>query len=187
MFLQGLYAGNEAMNPALDENSFPRWGVGIADKVTIELHDAGNYFTIVHSATNIDLHTDGTASLLIPASISGSYYLTIRHRNSLETVSMLPVTLSGDVISYDFTTAGNMAYGSNMRLMPDGIWVIYGGDVNQDGIIDAGDMIGVDNDSFIFATGYLVTDCSGDGLIDLSDMMIVENNGRLFIVAVTPD
>jgi hypothetical protein len=73
-----------------------------------------------------------------------------------------------------------------MIQMADGIWALYTGDVNQDGLIDSSDLIMVDNDVSVFATGYLPGDCNGDGLIDSSDMMVVDNNSNAFIGAVYP-
>jgi hypothetical protein len=186
IFLQGLYSQNGMMNPAKDESGNPVWGVNIADKITIEFHDAANYSTIVYSISNVDLHTDGTLVLTIPPAFIGNYYITIKHRNSLETVSMLPVSFSGISMFYDFTDLASKAYGNNMKILPDGRCVIYGGDANQDGIVDSGDMILLDNDASLFTMGYVVSDCNGDGLIDSSDMMIVENNSWFFITVLTP-
>jgi hypothetical protein len=78
------------------------------------------------------------------------------------------------------------AYGGNLRQTNDGYWVIWGGDANQDGLVDSTDMILIDNDASDFQTGYLVTDLNGDGLVDSSDMVVVDNNASLFISAVTP-
>ena len=89
-------------------------------------------------------------------------------------------------MNYNFTTDALQAYGSNMKFMPDGYWVIFGGDVNQDGIVDAGDMLPLDNLSAAFATGYLPEDANGDGIIDAGDMIVVDNNSSAFIGKMTP-
>lgn len=184
LYLEGLYDGGGMMHPVMDESGV-HWGATIADKLTIELHDAGNYSTIVYSASNVDLNTNGTASVTLPSAISGNYYLTIRHRNSIETVSGSPLSFAASTVTYNFDSASK-AFGGNLKSMPSGYWVIFGGDVNQDGLVDSGDMIPVDNDATGFATGYLDTDLNGDGLVDSGDMILLDNNSAAFVSSVKP-
>lgn len=183
-FLEGLYTGPGAMHPAMDDNGV-HWGANIADKVTLELHDAGNYNSVVYAASNADLLTNGTVTVQIPAIFSGSYYLSLKQRNGIETVTAQPVSFATSSVSYSFDNA-NKAYGGNLMQTADGGWVIYSGDVNQDGIVDSGDMIDVDNDATAFMTGYTATDVNGDGLVDSGDMIILDNNAAAFVSKVTP-
>ena len=88
-------------------------------------------------------------------------------------------------MSYDFSNSASQAFGSNLKLIA-GKYVMFGGDVNQDGLIDSGDMIPVDNNAATFLSGYVSTDLNGDGLIDSGDMILLDNNGALFIAKVTP-
>ena len=98
---------------------------------------------------------------------------------------MNPVSFAAASINYDFDLPAK-AYGNNLLLMIDGRWVIYGGDVNQDGLIDSGDMTGVDNDATTFVSGYVDNDANGDGLIDSGDMTIIDNNATGFVSAIIP-
>jgi hypothetical protein len=140
---------------------------------------------VAYSAGGINLSTSGQAAVSVPGTNSGSYYLTVKHRNSIETVSALPLTLSGTSISYDFTDNAGKAFGDNMKAV-DGIYVLYGGDVNQDGVVDGLDMIPVDNQAANFGTGYIPEDINGDGSIDALDMIVLDNNAAGFIAAVLP-
>lgn len=185
LLIQGLCDASGMMTEVMDATGM-HWGDSIADKITVELHDASNYAVIVHTVSDVVLHTDGTAILSIPAQFNGNYYLTVKHRNSIETVSMLPVSFAADLIAYDFTDLASKAFGNNLVHLPCGKWAIYAGDISQDGIVDSGDMIIVDNGASTFSTGYLPDDCNGDGIIDSSDMLLVDNNNRLFIIALTP-
>ncbi|MFZ4707797.1 MAG: hypothetical protein ACOYMF_17475, partial [Bacteroidales bacterium] len=144
-----------------------------------------NYANVMFTSPNVELSTSGVATLNVPATYSSNYYITIKHRNSIETVSALPVSFTGSTISYAFDNASK-AYGSNMLLMIDGRCVIYGGDVNQDGLIDGGDMAPIDNLSASAASGYLVEDANGDGLIDGGDMAIVDNNSSTAVSIAIP-
>jgi hypothetical protein len=184
LFLEGLYIGSGTMHPAMDESGV-HWGATVADKITIELRDVTNYSSLVYSASNVNLSTSGLASVQFPAAHNGSYYIVIRHRNSILTVSANPVSFAGSFTAYAFDN-GSKAFGANMLLKGDGTWVIYGGDTNQDGLVDSSDMLSVDNDATNFATGYIANDVNGDGLIDAGDMILLDNNASSFIGSVTP-
>jgi hypothetical protein len=184
LLLEGLYTGEGEMHPAMDENGI-HWGPTVADRIFVELHDGANYNNLVFSMQDVDLHTNGTANFSIPSNLSGNYYISIRHRNSIETVSANPVSFSGSSVSYAFNLA-EKAFGNNLRQMPDGYFTIWSGDSNQDGLVDSSDMVMIDNDSNIFATGYILSDLNGDGLTDSSDMVILDNNASQFIAKVIP-
>jgi hypothetical protein len=187
VYLEGLYNGGGTMRQANDENG-PHFGTGIADKVTVELHKSSNYSEIVYTCGLVNLSTSGNIMVsTIPSTYNGSYYITVKHRNSIETTSANPVSFAGSTISYDFSTAASQAYGNNQNNWDGlGVFVIYTGDVNQDGLVDASDMLLVEPDSNAFATGYLVTDLNGDGLVDSSDMLLLEPNANNFVSVAAP-
>jgi len=182
--LEGLYNGTGTMRQANDENG-AHFGAGIADLIDIELHNSVNYNTVEHTAANIPLSTAGIASAVIPPSLSSSYYITIRHRNSIETTSANPVSFAAPVVTYFFDMPAQV-FGGNLLQMIDGYYAIYGGDVNQDGTIDTGDGTPIDNDQFYFVSGYVVTDINGDGTVDTADGTIVDNNQFFFVGTILP-
>jgi len=186
-FLEGLYAGAGLMNPAMDGNTgLPQYGPDIADLVTLELHNDVTYETIEYTSGLVDLSTSGNIAIsTIPDVLSGSYYITIKHRNSIETTTAAPVSFAGSTINYDFSIAAAQAFGNNMKLMGS-VFAIWGADVNQDGLVDSGDMNPIENASVILTAGYVVEDVNGDGLVDSSDMNIVENNSIAIVTAITP-
>ena len=184
VLLQGLYSGGGQMRQAFNESG-PQFETGIADQITVTLNDPDNYSIVVHEDAGVMLNTDGSASLSVPANLNGNYYITIKHRNSIATVSAIPVTFSSGIINYAFD-AQEKAFGNNLLETVDGYFVIYGGDVDQNGAVDTGDMTPVDNDSSTFSTGYLNTDCDGNGSVDTGDMTIVDNNSAAFISVITP-
>jgi hypothetical protein len=160
-------------------------GVGIADHITIELHNSSNYSIIEQVIADVALNIDGTATVTIPSTYSDSYYITIKHRNSLETTSATAVDFSGTTVSHSFADPGNV-FGSNLGLTVDLNYVIYAGDVNQDGSIDTGDYIDIDNDSFNYLAGYNPSDVNGDGSTDSGDYISIDNNGFNYIGAALP-
>jgi hypothetical protein len=189
VLLEGLYAGGGMMNQAWDEFG-PHFPAGIADQVEVELHNAVDYPTIEYSTGLVDLTTGGHIGVNIPAAFSGSYWITIKNRNHILTVSANPVSFAGSTIDYDFTTAASQAFGDNQKYeggkASGGYYVIYAGDVNQDGIVDSGDMNAEDNALTAIAFGYLPEDVTGDGFVDSSDMNMVDNNSTAVIMAYTP-
>ncbi len=184
VFLEGLYDGNGMMHPAVDQNG-AHWGVTIADKIIVELHDAVNYSNIIYYDANVFLNTNGSASVTIPEIYTGNYYITIKNRNSIETMSAFFVSFSTPSIVFSFDSPSK-AYGSNLQEMIDGRWVIFGGDLNQDGIVDAGDISLLDNLVPLALSGYLPEDANGDGLVDSSDLSLVGNNAVSAVMAKTP-
>jgi photosystem II stability/assembly factor-like uncharacterized protein len=186
VFFEGLYDGNGTMRQANDENG-AHWPAGVADHITVELHDAASYGTIIYTASDVPLSTAGIATITVPSSHSGSYYITVKHRNSLQTVSATAKSFSGSSISQSFSSASDV-FGGNVVLMagPGTHYAIYGGDVNQDDIIDSGDAAPVDNQAALASSGYIPEDVNGDGLIDSSDAAIIDNSAAMAIGVATP-
>jgi predicted deacylase len=184
VLLQGLYTGLSTMHPAMNESG-PHWDPTIADKLTIELHDGSNYSTIVYTASNVSLYTNGTASFTTPSTYNGNYYVTIRNRNHILTTTALPVSFSSSVINYDFDALAK-AYGDNLALLIDGRYVIYAGDENQDGNVDGYDLAEIGNMVDAFASGYIKEDINGDGTMDGYDLAISGNNTDGFVGSITP-
>ena len=185
VFLEGLYAGAMTMNKAQDDmgDHFPG---SVAEQITVELHNEVDYATIEHTAANVDLNTDGTAVVSIPATFSGMYWLTIKHRNSVETVSAAVVDFSGSTIDYNFSTAASQAFGDNQIDLGEGVFGIYIGDANQDGIIDGDDLVFMDPDVIAGNIGYLSSDLNGDGLVDGDDLVKGDANIIAGVALATP-
>ena len=189
LYLEGLYAGNNLMNQVKDEFAVPVFSGTVVDTLTIELHNATNYGLIEYQVHGVELNTNGDINLSgisgIPSVHNGEYYITIRHRNSILTTTSLPISFAGSTISYDFSTGAGQAFGSNLQNM-NGVYAIFGGDENQDQLVDSSDMIDADNDAAAFAVGYIPTDVNGDGLVDSSDMILIDNNSTAFVASILP-
>jgi PKD repeat protein len=184
VLLEGLHNGTGAMYQARDEYG-PHWPAGVADHITIELHNASTYNTIVYTIANVSLSTGGAASVNVPSIYDGSYYITIKHRNSVETTTATAVLFTGSIVSRSFGIKTNV-YGGNLGGPVGGYYFIYAGDVNQDGIIDTQDYIGIDNDSYNYNSGYLDTDVDGNGSVDTNDYIAVDNNNYNYIGTAHP-
>jgi hypothetical protein len=117
---------------------------------------------------------------------SSTYYLSLNHRNTIETwASSTRTIVKGLTYPVDFTTAQSNAYGNNM-IKKGTKWCLYSGDINQDGSVDLSDMVILDNDNLNFVTGYVPSDVNGDNASDLSDMVIIDNNNAAFVSKKAP-
>ena len=92
-FVEGLYSGNGSMIPSL----FLSGATGnpnLADSCTIKLHNASSPYSVVFSSVTT-LSTSGVAIISVPASMAGgNFYVSLHHRNGLETWSKNPTTIS---------------------------------------------------------------------------------------------
>jgi PKD repeat protein len=183
IYLEGLFNGT-SMNKSQNATGDQYPGT-TADQVSVELHNAVAPYSLAGGPYTTNVNTNGTASLSIPATLAASYFIVIKHRNSIETWNNLPVSFNNASISYDFSNSASQAYGNNLKQIA-GKYVIYGADVNQDGLVDSGDMIPLDNDAAAFVMGYVTTDINGDGLIDSGDMILLDNNSTYFVGKIVP-
>lgn len=160
----------------------------IRDTATIYLRNSISPYSIADTAKST-LDSAGKGSFFFnKISIGSSYYIIVRHRNSIETWSAAGVLISPDSISYNFTGALSNAFGNNLIQIDNSParFAIYSGDVNQDGTIDASDVSDADNDSYNSVSGYVRTDITGDDFVDADDVSIVDNNAFNSVSVVNP-
>ncbi|MEO8665576.1 MAG: S8 family serine peptidase [Ignavibacteria bacterium] len=161
--------------------------LNMKDTVRVYLRNSTPPFAKVDSGKARIDSVNFTASILFSNAPSGTYYLVLNHRNSIETWSKFggESYISGNVLNYDFTSDNSQSYGNNMVLVgPE--WSIYSGDVDKSGTITLSDILNVFNDVGIFSSGYIQSDLNGDKFATLSDILIAYNNATKFVVAITP-
>jgi hypothetical protein len=160
------------------------------DTVRVYLRSITSPYAVIDSAKGILDSVSLSVSALFSTAPTGTYYLQLKHRNCLETWSK-----SGGVsytkglsMSYDFTTAANQAFGSNMKQVDAAPvrFAIYSGEINGDGTIDGSDLISIDNDAGNFVVGYVKTDLDGNNFVDATDALIADNNAANFVSVVKP-
>ena len=190
LFLQGFYLGNGQMasclyNVGKSTNTYETDTIQVNLWTITGLSAANPAFT-----KKAVIRTDGTVSLTFPSStIGNSYYIAVKHRNTIETWSAATVTFATNTV-YDFTTGTNKAYGDginpSMKNLGSGKYGFYSGDINKDGTIDALDLQLTENDASQFQFGYNSSDCTGDGASDAIDLQYEENNASLFLFYARP-
>ncbi len=183
-FLEGLYVGYSKMTPSL----FNADGVSsltIADTVLVELHESISPFIGVFSEYSL-LDTGGIINISLPLNLIGnSYYIVLKHRNSIETWSAAPLAITNSN-SYDFTSTINKAFGDNLKDDGNGVFMIFTGDITQDGSVDFNDYPELDIDSNNGNLGYLVTDLNGDASADFNDYPRIDINSNNGVIKINP-
>lgn len=157
------------------------------DTVTAYLRNTSSPFEVVDfSKAVIDSNTF-TGNFNFANTLNGTYYIVIKHRNSIETWSKSggEVFINGHTQNFDFTTADSQSYGNNM-IQVGSKYCNYSGDVNQDGLVDMSDVSLIDNDVYSTEEGYDVTDLNGDEFVDLSDIVIADNNAFHYVSVMRP-
>ncbi|MBL8007394.1 MAG: hypothetical protein JNJ56_07670 [Ignavibacteria bacterium] len=173
-YIEGFY------NPFTDSQ--------VPDTAIVQLRNNFTPYTLVDQSKAV-LGANGTGTFSFSNAANGvSYYIVLKHRNSIETWSANGEMFAGNVLSYDFSSFISQAYGFNMTVVNFSPlrFAVYGGDTNQDGVVDAGDISNVENDILVSAAGYLNTDLTGDDFVDASDLSIAENNATNSVNVVNP-
>jgi uncharacterized protein (TIGR02145 family) len=162
---------------AIDASAFPY----LCDTITVQLvQDMAPY--MVSQSQKVVLPTNGTVSInLTGISADTSYFIVVRHRNSLETWSGSSMNFQTPQI-FDFTTSPLMTFGSNVASLGDGNYAIHGGDIDQNGTVDLLDHSIIETAVNNSAAGYISEDVNGDGLVESTDYSFIEN--KLFGLSV---
>ncbi|MEP7145766.1 MAG: glycoside hydrolase family 9 protein [bacterium] len=152
-------------------NNFPPYSIVDSSKAFIDSVSFTGYFSFTNTP-------------------SGTYYISVKHRNSIETWSKSGGTpfISGTLFNFDFTSDSSQAFGNNLIRVKDSplTYAIYNGDENQSGAIDLNDIINIYNDGVNFISGYVRSDITGDNFTNLSDLIISFNNSNKFVIKITP-
>ena len=174
LLIEGLY--DEATNR-----------LSMRDTVKAYLRNIFTPFEVVDSTAAVIDSISFIGNFRFLNATSGTYYLVIKHRNSIETWSEPGGVhfTQGTLISYDFTKDSTKAYGSNM-VKKGSKWCIYSGDVNQDGLVDIKDVARVNKAVRVGLIGYSAEDLNGDNIVDASDLLIVTTNSNSLIRRIAP-
>jgi len=183
LFLQGYYAGSNSMQPVLVNQGIPALS-NQTDTLVIELYDPAT-FAFVDSKKAV-LSTGGlvSASFSVPAA---SYFIAVKHRNSIQTWSATAIACNASTALYDFSTGAAMAFGENEVMVEPGVWALYTGDVNQDDFVDVFDYAPYNDDNLSGAnTLYMATDMNGDGFVDVFDYQVYNDNNLNGVGSIHP-
>lgn len=182
LYLEAFYE-NGKMRSVL-RNSDGISPLNLCDTITFSLMDSSTRVKVYTMKVVID--TAGKVQVMIPNTyLNTRKYIGINHRNSIETWSANAVLLSSSS-GYSFINSASKAKGNNLRNNGSGIFMIYSGDINQDGSVDFNDYPALDISSNVGDLGYFVTDLNGDGSVDFNDYPLLDINSNDGVLSITP-
>jgi hypothetical protein len=112
---------------------------------------------------------DGSSDLIYNVTITNNLFVLLWHKNHLGIMSAVPLTLSGGMYSYNFTTSGTQAYGANsQKQLVAGKWGMYSGDGDANNTINTADKTGTWTPN-AGKKGYLNADFSRNGQVSNQD------------------
>jgi hypothetical protein len=183
-----IYDGNESVQP-----DFFSSHDNIVDWVLVELRTGTEPSTITGSKAAFILedgsivdYRDGISKVYFDGLQSGNYYIVIRHRNHLAVMSSSSVSLTNKSSIYDFTNSLSKYYGGDANLLTTGVYGMYGGDANRDGMITTADFNLFNPDNRQAKEGYLYTDFNLDGMVTTADFNIFNPNNRIAAASRVP-
>ncbi len=207
VFLQGAFNGSNMSTglnpdniPTTQPYNVPPWNYqgtevvdtippDVVDWVLVELRDAPQA-SLATSETVIDrkaaflkndgriTDANGNAYLSFNDSVVFSLFVVVLHRNHLAVMSAVPLTSTAGIYTYDFRMPEGQAYGTDaQKNLGDGIFGMFAGDADADGMIDAADRLMWVTEAGI--QGYAPADLNLDGQVNNPDKnnIWVPNNG----------
>ena len=159
------------------------------DWVLIELRDAINAPSATPSTTiarkagiimndGSVVNPDGSANLEFSHTINNQLFVVIWHRNHLGMMSAFPLSESGGVYTYNFTSSMGMAYLNGQKNLNGSVYGMVAGDADGNGEIES-----IDKDSYwaiqAGEKGYKPADFDMNSQvdnIDKNDFWIENNN-----------
>lgn len=172
----------------------------IQDSLHISIRDNASPYP-VYDSDKRKLSDSGKADFVFNNVPDGvPIYIEAKHRNSITTWSKSPTSNNFKILNskhfspftsflkYDFTSASANAFGNNMIQVDNSPprFAIFSGNVNQDDVIDVGDVLSVYNAIQNGAQGYVQQDVTGDNEVDVSDLIITYNNAINIVEVIKP-
>lgn len=110
---------------------------------------------------------DGVSPVSFHDAAPGDYFVVIHHRNHLNIMSSVKLTLSESLSTYDFSSSPVSCFGGDLANLGNGIYGMYSGDGDRNGVVNVLDYGTVGN--FLFKTGYYYGDLDLNGIVNVLD------------------
>lgn len=164
------YTGNE---------SFSNTPTNLIDWVLIELRaslDNSSYkFAALLLGDGKIVNENGLEDFSTHNISDGEYYIIVYHRNHLAIISSQMVNISNSQIIYDFSDSQSKTQGNNsMKELSNGVFGMYSGDSDANGVINNLDFGNVANN--IFSSNYENGDLDLNGIINVLDYSKINSN-----------
>jgi len=156
----------------------------MVDWVLVELRDAADDNSIVDrkaalllaNGTIIDSGRDGVS--FANATENTAYYVVIRHRNHLDVMSSVAVTIPNDQEPYDFTSAATQAAGAQLADLGNGTFALLAGDIDANGVLTVADFNQYLNQAAAI-NQYVSSDCDMNASVTVADFNAYRPNASI--------
>lgn len=136
-----------------------------SERNTITIETQAGFLMEDGNIRDLDGNSGLTFHCLLP---NEAYHFAIRHRNHLDVLTSVPINPTTSTL-YDFTIASEQALGvGQLKESEDGVFVLYGGDFTQDGVIQVSDYDNWALEPAVVGT-YSPSDGNLDGVIQSTD------------------
>ncbi len=99
LIIEGYYLSGGIMKAVIDPDVYPQ----LCDTIIVELHSPVSPFELIYSIKGV-INVFGNGVFTFPPGVfSNSYFIVVRHRNTIETWSKAPVLFNGTIVNFDFT------------------------------------------------------------------------------------
>ncbi len=113
------------------ENAIIEWVlVDLRDKTLMRETIASRAALLQRDGDIVDV--DGVSPVNMPIG-NGSYFISVKHRNHLGVMTQIPVVIGDNGGSVDFTDPATSVYGEHSRVLVDGVYELWSGNVGNDG------------------------------------------------------
>jgi hypothetical protein len=159
---------NRATNGSLPSN--------LVDWVLVEMRDANDPTLLIEQKAAL-LLSDGTVvdanggvnGVYFNNLNEGSfYYPVVRHRNHLDVLASASASVSGQSLTFNFTTSPTQAFGINQQASVGSRAALFQGDMNANGVISVADF-NLYTQQAATLNAYTSTDVNFDGAVTVSD------------------
>ena len=180
-FMHKGLGGNETTTPSVLSVTGNN---AIVDWVFLELRDPSVSSTVLQTRSALlqadgdVVDIDGVLPVRFTSTPAGNYFIAVKHRNHLRFRTLNTLVLTTGVNTLNFSNNSIPIMGTNpLRLIEAGVYGLYTGDLNGDGVIDATDRSTVWN--FRNLTGYSIYDSNMNGTVDATDRSNAWNNRNI--------
>ena len=102
VFIQGFYNPSSNVMVPLLYNSGRNGNSNATDSITIKLHEANSPYRLIEIKKTLLLNSGAATAQFLKAIPGHSYYVVVKHRNSLETWSKNTLLFNGNPLMFDF-------------------------------------------------------------------------------------
>jgi len=159
----------------------------MVDWVLVELRDVNAPDNIVAQRAALLLSDgslqdiSGASGVVFDGTISGNYYIVLRHRNHLDVIGNQAIAIPNQA-TFSFTDVNNVFGSGQLKEVATGVYALAAGDFMSDGEFSVTDL-NLYNSGAAALNSYINSDGNLDGHVTTSDLNLLLSNSSLIGVS----